>query len=116
MGLDLYCATSQAQHRYMVKHHSGYAVAGFAASTSTTKGGEDVSNPTSEESEQDSLPDTDLDESQGSESDNDSEEHHSEDQQSAEDDASTSTTDAKKEAHERHLRDPNEENFNRETP
>ena len=84
---------------------SGNAHAGIAATTSTTKGGEDTTNS---QSELDSLPDTD-DESQGSESDTDSEAHRSDDQQSAEDDVSTSTTDAKVENHERHSRDLEEE-------
>ena len=80
---------------------SGNAHAGIAATTSTTKGGEDTTNS---QSKLDSLPDTD-DESQGSESDTDSEAHRSDDQQSAEDDVSTSTTGAKMENHLRHSRD-----------
>ena len=85
--------------------HSGYAHAGFAATTSTTKGGEDITNS---QSELDSLPDTD-DESQGSESDTDSEAHHSEDHHSDEDVSSTSTTDSEMEYDERHSTDPDEE-------
>ena len=77
---------------------SGNAHAGIAATTSTTKGGEDTTNS---QSKLDALPDTD-DESQGSESDTDSEAHRSDDQQSAEDDVSTSTTGAKMENHELH--------------
>ena len=46
----------------------GYEYAGFAATTSTTKGGEDIISP---ESELDSLSDIN-DESQGSESDTNS--------------------------------------------
>ncbi len=84
---------------------SGNAHAGIAATTSTTKGEEDITNS---QSELDSLPDTD-DESQGSESDTDSEAHRPDDQQSAEDDVSTSTTGAKMENHEPHSRDLDEE-------
>ena len=73
--------------------HSGNAHARIAATTSTTKGGEDTTNS---QSELDSLPDTD-DESQGSESDTDSEAHHSEDHHSDEDVTSTSTTDSEME-------------------
>ena len=91
---------------------SGNAHAGIAATTSTTKGGEDTTNS---QSELDSLPDTD-DESQGSESDTDSEAHRSDDQQSAEDDVSTSTTGAKMKNHERHSRDLDKENFKGKTP
>ena len=91
---------------------SGNAHAGFAATTSTTKGGEDITNS---QSELDSLPDTDA-ESQGSESDTDSEAHRSDDQQSAEDDVSTSTTGAKMKNHERHSRDLDKENFKGKTP
>ena len=69
---------------------SGNAYAGIAATTSTTKGGEDTTNS---QSELDSLPDTD-DDSQGSESDTDSEAHHSEDHQSDENVTSNSTTDS----------------------
>jgi chromosome segregation ATPase len=93
MGLNLYCATSYAQYRYTVMLRSGNAHAGIAATTSTTKGGEDITNS---QSELDSLPDTD-DESQGSESDTESEEHHSEDHHSDEDVTSTSTTDSEME-------------------
>ena len=63
----------------------GYEFAGFAATTSTTKGGEDTFNPSSVESKRDSLRYSD-DGSQGSESDN-----SSEDQRSNEDGGSTST-------------------------
>ena len=56
---------------------SGNAHAGIAATTSTTKGGEDTTNS---QSELDSLPNTD-DESQGSKPDTDSEAHRSDDQQ-----------------------------------
>ena len=73
--------------------HSGNAHVGIAATTSTTKGGEDITNS---QSELDSLSDTDN-ESQGSESDTDSEEHHSEDHHSDEDVTSTSTTDSEME-------------------
>ena len=72
---------------------SGNAHAGIAATTSTTKGGEDITNS---QSKLDALPDTD-DESQGSESDTDSEAHHSEDHHSDEDVTSTSTTDSEME-------------------
>ena len=91
---------------------SGNAHAGIAATTSTTKGGEDITNS---QSELDSLPDTD-DESQGSESDTDSEAHCPDDQQSAEDDVSTSTTDDNVGNHERHSRDLDEETFSGEIP
>ena len=91
---------------------SGNTHAGIAATTSTTKGGEDTTNS---QSMLDSLPDTD-DESQGSESDTDSEAHRSDDQQSAEDGVSTSTTGAKMENHGRHSRDLDEEKFRGETP
>jgi hypothetical protein len=63
----------------------GYEFAGFAATTSTTKGGEDTLNPSSVETKRDSLRYSD-DGSQGSESDN-----SSEDQRSNEDGGSTST-------------------------
>ena len=63
----------------------GYEFAGFAATTSTTKGGEDTFNPSSVENKRDSLRYSD-DGSQGSESDN-----SSEDQRSNEDGGSTST-------------------------
>ena len=63
----------------------GYEYAGFAATTSTTKGGEDTFNPSSVENKRDSLRYSD-DGSQGSESDN-----SSEDQRSDEDGASTFT-------------------------
>ncbi len=53
---------------------SGDATVAFAATTSTTKGGEDIINL---ESELDSLSDT-KDESQGSESDTNSERRNSE--------------------------------------
>ena len=63
----------------------GYKYAGFAATTSTTKGGEDTFNPSSVEIKRDSLRYSD-DGSQGSESDT-----SSEDQRSNEDGGSTST-------------------------
>ena len=63
----------------------GYEYAGFAATTSTTKGGEDTFNPSSVENKRDSLRYSD-DGSQGSESDN-----SSEDQRPDEDGASTFT-------------------------
>ena len=64
-----------------------------AAFKSYTKGGEDVFNPTSEESSKsDSLPDTD-DESQGSESDTKSK------KSSGEDDYLKSTTNCRMEYH-----------------
>ena len=72
---------------------SGNAYAGIAATTSTTKGGEDIINS---QSELDSLSNTD-DENRGSESDTDSEAHQSEDHQSDEDVTSTSTTDSEME-------------------
>ncbi len=65
--------------------HSGYEFAGFAATTSTTKGGEDTFNPSSMENKRGSLRYS-ADGSQGSESDT-----SSEDQRSNEDSGSTST-------------------------
>ena len=62
-----------------------YEYAGFAATTSTTRGGEDTFNPSSVESKRDSLRYSD-DGSQGSESDT-----SSEDQRSNEDGVATST-------------------------
>ena len=105
MGPDLYCATSLAQDRNMVMMCSGDAIVAFAATTSTTKGGEDITNP---ESELDSLSDTN-DESQGSKSDKDSEGQNSEEQHSNEDVASTSATDSEMEYDKRHSTDPGEE-------
>ena len=67
---------------------SGNTYAGIAATTSTTKRGEDIINS---QSELDSLSITD-DENRGSESDTDSEDH-----QSDEDVTSTSTTDSEME-------------------
>ncbi len=72
---------------------SGNAYAGIDATTSTTKGGEDIINS---QSELDSLSNTD-EENRESESDTDSEAHHSEDRQSDEDVTSTSTTDSEME-------------------
>ena len=69
----------------------GYEYAGFAATTSTTKGGEDTFNPSSVESKQDSLHYSD-DGGQGRKSEN-----SSEDQRSDEDFTSTSTTDSEME-------------------
>ena len=63
----------------------GYEFAGFAATTSTTKGGKDTFNPSSVESKRDLLCYS-ADGSQGSESDT-----SSEDQRSNEDGGSTST-------------------------
>ena len=63
----------------------GYEFAGFDATTSTTKGGEDTFNYSSVESKRDSLRYLD-DGTQGSESDN-----SSEDQRSNEDGGATST-------------------------
>ena len=65
--------------------HSGYEFAGFAATTGTTKGGEDTFNPSSLKRKRDSLRYSD-DGSQGSESNT-----ISEDQRSNEDGAPTST-------------------------
>ena len=85
MGLDLYFATSKAQYRYTVMLRIGYEYAGFAATTSNTRGGEDTFNPSSVESKRDALRYS-ADGSQGSESDN-----SSEDKRSDEDGASTFT-------------------------
>ena len=109
MGPDLYCATSLAQDRNMVMLRSGDATVAFAATTSTTKGGEDIINP---ESELDSLSDTN-DESQGGESDTNSEGQYSEEQHSDEEVASTSANDSEMEYDERHSTDHDEEIRNR---
>jgi hypothetical protein len=89
----------------MVMMCSGDAIVAFAATTSTTKGGEDITNP---ESELDSLSDTN-DESQGSKSDKNAEGQNSEEQHSNEDVASTSATDSEMEYDEQHSTDPEEE-------
>ncbi len=81
MGLDLYCATLQAQYRKMVILRS--------ASANSTKGGEDTLIPSSVESKRDSLR-CSADGSQGSESDTSSDSGTSEDQRSNEDGSSTS--------------------------
>ena len=80
---------------------SGNAYAGIAATTSTTKGGEDEINS---QSERDSLFNTD-DESQESESDTNSEAHHSEDHKSDEDATSNSTTNSEMEYDEEPFND-----------
>jgi hypothetical protein len=67
----------------------GYEYAGFAATTSTTRGGEDTFNPSSVESKRYS-PRHSADGSQGSESDTSSDSGTSEDQRSSEDGGSTS--------------------------
>ena len=90
---------------------SGNAYAGIAATTSTTKGGDDEINY---QSERDSLSNTD-DENRGSKSelsDTDLETHHSEDQQSDEDVSSNSTTDSMMEYNE----EPCNDVFNCEFP
>ncbi len=83
MSLDLYCATSQAQYWKIVILRN--------ASAESTNGGEDVLSPSSE---RDSPLDSD-DESQGSDSD-----INSEDERSNEDGASTSTMDSNMENEE----------------
>ena len=80
---------------------SGNACAGIAATTSTTKGGEDEINS---QSERDSLSNTD-DESQESESDINSGEHHSGHHHSDENVTSTSTTDSEMEYNEESCND-----------
>ena len=67
----------------------GYEYAGFAATTSTTRGGEDTFNPSSVESRRDSLRYS-ADGSQGSESDTSSDSGTSEDQRSNENGGPTS--------------------------
>ena len=79
----------------------------LAATTSTTKGGQDTNKP---ESELDSR--FDNNESQESESATNSKGHHSEDQQSDEDVSSTSTTDSMMEYNE----EPCNDVFNCEFP